>query len=458
LTGDDLQWRQSVEVLPPTAEESIELPLAAVRQWLSGQQTIDAFTDLEGEPAPEQSAEPGDLARSVVRCGPHGEIEVVGWDQIRAADRVIVPAAYGGCDRYGWNPARRHPAADIGDLCGGTGSRPVSIRLGPTLTAAVAAHDPQLAAALGGLVDQAEQDRQNEQLHPEAYCGQIRQMLLARPDIVELLGEGLDRDGDQIPPHLAVLRRLAQARKPAAEEHLALNCVVLTSDITSYSDDNQPQGSAVARGQLPLDDHQLAVQKRAEEFAANLRLPAELVRAVSLAARWHDEGKRDDRFQVMLHGGDHYAATAAAAQTPPRILAKSGMNPLDRALLRQAQQHSGYPAGMRHEALSAQIADVLLQNAPGIDRELVLHLIASHHGHARPLLPAVTDPAPRTSIQRNGEKIAVDTGQSINWLSPERFAALTSRYGRWGLARLEAVVRLADIWCSAREEAVHDNR
>ena len=57
----------------------------------------------------------------------------------------------------------------------------------------------------------------------------------------------------------------------------------------------------------------------------------------------------------MLHRGDRWQAAAA---TSP--LAKSGMDPADRAAFRRAQELSGYPAGMRHEALSARITALLL--------------------------------------------------------------------------------------------------
>lgn len=458
LTGDEETWRHALEVLPVSSEESIEVPLLAVRQWLSGQQVTARFADVEGEPSPDEppliAALPEQRARRrVVRYSSRERVEVIDADEIRPGDRLIIPSSYGGCDAFGWNPAHRHAVRDVGDLCGGNGKRRASVRLGPTLIAAIAVHDAELAGALEELIDIVERDRQAEQLNANAYCRHIEQTLRARPDLIELLGTNLKHHSDDVPPHLAVLRRLALAAKPKVNEHLASGTVVLTSDITTYGEDDSAQGSSTARTPIRLDDHQWAVHKRAEEFARNLRLPSALVHALGLAALWHDEGKRDERFQAMLHGGDRWAAAAAEAEDPPRILAKSGMNPLDRHLFRAAQQRAGYPTGMRHEALSAQIAEALLDTAPGVDRDLVVHLIAAHHGYNRSLLKPVTDPAPITSIQRNGQKIEVDSARSIDWSAPHRFTALTRTYGRWGLARLEAILRLADIWCSAREEA-----
>ena len=170
----------------------------------------------------------------------------------------------------------------------------------------------------------------------------------------------------------------------------------------------------------------------------------------------------------MLHRGDRWRA--AAATTP---LAKSGMNPADRAAFRRAQQLAGYPAGMRHEALSARITAMLLAHAERsadaasatgdgaapanemlaaitaeaceVDPDLVIHLVASHHGYGRPLLPPVADPAParhRSKSQGRQPRTACSTPQTIiDWEQPLHARhALCERYGRWGLALLEDIV------------------
>ncbi|MFI6504543.1 type I-U CRISPR-associated helicase/endonuclease Cas3 [Nonomuraea typhae] len=454
LSGDDEQWRASIELLPPFADESIELPLPAVVRWLTGQPSDVTFGDVEGAPATDDPLTPGRGNRRVVRYRHQQNIEVITATDIRGGDRLIVPTSYGGCDAYGWAPSDPRPVLDVGDLGAGSGDRRATVRLGPTLVAAVAAHDPDLAGHLQDLIKRVEEHRQDERLTSREYCAQIHHMLTARADIVAVLGEQLDRTGDDIPPHLAVLRLLALAKQPIADEHPTLKCVVLTSDIVSFGGDTNPQDPSLTRGQMTLRAHQQAVRHRAEEFARNLHLQPALVTAVGLAALWHDEGKRDPRFQTMLHGGDRSAAAASAAEQPPRVLAKSGMNPLDHDAAREALQRSQYPPGMRHEMLSAQIAHEVLDVPGDVDRDLVLHLIASHHGCNRPLLPPITDPDPVTTIHRDGENIDVDTGRTVDWEAPARFATLTCRYGRWGLARLETIVRLADIWCSAREEQI----
>jgi CRISPR-associated endonuclease/helicase Cas3 len=80
------------------------------------------------------------------------------------------------------------------------------------------------------------------------------------------------------------------------------------------------------------------------------------------------------------------------------------MDPSDSAAYRVARVRSRLPRGARHEAWSAQLARQLLAAASGlVDPDLVVHLVASHHGHGRPLLPPVVDPDPRRfSVSADG--------------------------------------------------------
>jgi CRISPR-associated endonuclease/helicase Cas3 len=84
--------------------------------------------------------------------------------------------------------------------------------------------------------------------------------------------------------------------------------------------------------------------------------------------------------------------------------------------------------------------------------------VASHHGHGRPFAPVCVDPSPPgVRGQLGGVRIEVDAGTRAAWPPahhldagvPQRFWGLVRRYGWWGLAYLEAVVRLADWYGSA---------
>ena len=182
-----------------------------------------------------------------------------------------------------------------------------------------------------------------------------------------------------------------------------------------------------------------------------------------LAAALHDWGKADERFQAMLRRTGRTDAWLFAGRSQP-ILAKSDGTPQTPSERRAARVRAGLPDGFRHEMLSVQLAECSgkLPN----DRkqaDLILHLIAAHHGYGRPFAPVVLDMdlpgVEMRDIQISPEeRAALTPSHRLDSGIPERFWALTRRFGWWGLAYLEALLRLADQQASADEDAgVYDN-
>ena len=216
-----------------------------------------------------------------------------------------------------------------------------------------------------------------------------------------------------------------------------------TSEDDSYS----------ATVRVPLEDHLHGVEEWARSFGTGVGLPDSLTDDLSLAARLHDVGKSDPRFQAMLNGGNPWAAQAAGI-----LLAKSDALPTGRGEVRRARRESGYPVAGRHELLSVR----LIESAPEIScsrpmtRNLVLHLVASHHGFCRPFAPVVADDEPvQVEHATLGHRMSAGSVTALERLDsgvPERFWRLVRRYGWWGLAWLEALMRLADHRCSEEEQ------
>ena len=188
--------------------------------------------------------------------------------------------------------------------------------------------------------------------------------------------------------------------------------------------------TANARGRdaYLLEPHLSEVGYCASSIVRRLELPNDLAQAVVLAASCHDLGKRRERWQRGL-GNDGY---------PKEVYAKSGPP------LRRCEFVKDY---YRHEFGSALdlIDTEHLRNAQFIKlspdmQELTLHLIASHHGRARPHFPAdeAFDP------ERDGKAAAALAAETLR-----RFARLQRKYGRWGLAYFESLVRAADYAASA---------
>jgi CRISPR-associated endonuclease/helicase Cas3 len=172
----------------------------------------------------------------------------------------------------------------------------------------------------------------------------------------------------------------------------------------------------------PLQPHLNEVQAAAETFVSNLPLDVDIHDAVILAAKYHDLGKDRERWQRGIGNTDY----------PAQKWAKSGKR-------RAATERSTY----RHEFGS--LLDVQAQpefaNLSGDAQDLALHLIASHHGRARPHFPIeeVFD-----------DNYPGDKASSLGLEIPRRYARLQRKYGRWGLAYLESLVRAADYVVSAK--------
>ena len=95
--------------------------------------------------------------------------------------------------------------------------------------------------------------------------------------------------------------------------------------------------------------------------------------------------------------------------------------------------------GYRHERGSAEKAKVSkeIENHP--ERELILHLISAHHGHCRPSFPQEA---------YDKERMTDRDANISNAEVTRQYAKLQRRFGRWGLAWLEALVKCAAVKAS----------
>ena len=439
LRAEDLEdserAREIVAALPPSSPEALEVPVWAARAWLAGRTTD--LADVEGASAPGDAREGGRSRGALRWCGPDDEeTGVISADQIRPGDTLVVPASYGGCDRFGWNPGSDAPVHDLAEVAHGLQrGRPV-VRLHPAFAAGWAdpEEDPRTPAERWEVV------RTELEALGDAGADELVANLLARGDLPARLRERLEelaglrprllRPYGEAPAQGCVL--MAQARARPADE------AVSESDVTSL-------GAPVP---VPLADHLAAVKEKAADFAERLGLDGHPRKAVVLAAAWHDLGKAEPRFQAFLRGGDRIVALAERMP-----LAKS-----DRPLQpRLAAARAGLPLGVRHEAWSVAAAEKLLvPERDGARRELVLWLIGTHHGHGRPFFPPVEDKAAAAfDIELDGVRaVGVPGDPGLHRLDSfwfELAERVQARFGPWQLAFLEAVLRLADH--RASEEA-----
>ncbi|MGW4463089.1 type I-G CRISPR-associated helicase/endonuclease Cas3g [Micromonospora sp. NPDC004704] len=484
------RWSAVVDFVQPVTEETIDIPVREVRRWLLEEGDAEPVADID-VPEPTEAAESGSAAQPmppmrqqaprsrderghprVLRYPRRGDGEVIIAQRIRGGDTIVVPVEYGGCDRFGWHPDSEAPVVDVADLA--DRRRGPILRVGPHLrklaaylTVPTPAADsdatpdpsgtatcaPNQRDALNHLLALATTDPEADK--PHGYADRLPAVADSLDDD-NPLGQALrsllrpdpsNKQPEQGKPRLTVTPT-RQLDPTTGKFWIPEFPVVLSANRRQANDDSETGSSSTAYPgrRIGLVLHQEAVAARAAQMAAHLGLSPRLSESVRVAALWHDEGKRDIRFQTMLRGGRR-----AAAELATEPLAKSGIDPTNLAEARRAREAAKYPSGMRHEALSARIAALHLAEHPeDVDPALVLHLIASHHGRSRGLLPPVVDREP-VKVVVPGLPV-LGTEETVEWQSPTQFDQLNTEYGRWGLALLETVVRLADIWCSARDE------
>ena len=213
--------------------------------------------------------------------------------------------------------------------------------------------------------------------------------------------------------------------------------------VTNATEKKSVEGSDIAQelvlaAPVFLDDHQNDVAERTRQIAENLGLAPEFSEALELAAKYHDEGKRDLRFQQML-GAD--AETGA--------LAKSGHRSVAEAYL--ARSRSALPRGWRHEQLSALMVAASPEKV-GEHRDLVLRIIGCSHGHGRFSFAHDADFLLKEGYLPGGtdyEALKEQATRLFNVGYWDNLMEQTSRtYGPYATAYLEAVERAADAQIS----------
>lgn len=258
---------------------------------------------------------------------------------------------------------------------------------------------------------------------------------IAGIDVAEMTTEGDDRerwlrvsseDGEQyerlvtgeiadsLPQDLRELERVA-LKEPVegAEEEGQWKYLVLMVPPKQSALEN-PE---TARTQQSLEDHTRRTVCIIRRIADALGLDETLTDALATAAECHDRGKDRPVWQRYACNPDPGTPRAKSRKyLHPRVL-----------------------GGYRHEFGSLLDATADEQSREHPHRDLILHLIAAHHGWARPHFePHAADSEATTQANHEAAVQAM-----------RRFGQLQKRYGRWGLAWLESLLRCADGLASA---------
>lgn len=264
----------------------------------------------------------------------------------------------------------------------------------PTLDDATVVLAPQAGGLNSGLLDGAAE-----------YDPTIPYDLGPKPD------ERLVHEAEEETKPPARMRLVRSIRRSRVEDDTAVWWHLYA--VSSRADDD---GSRTRRTELRLDTHLRRTERWALLLAQQLGIPADERDALARAGLAHDLGKRRRVWQRSIK----------RFIDPP--LAKGPMQPSELA-------------NYRHELGSLNDGDFTRLSDAG--KDLALHAIAAHHGRARPHFPVIESYDPEVR-----DDVVVALVREV----PLRFDRLQRRYGRWGLAWLESILRAADVLGSEEDE------
>lgn len=359
-------------------------------------------------------------------------VESVQARDLRPGNLILLPADRGLLDEFGWNPEATAPVFDV------------------SITAWGLPVDEEAIRRIGGVSLETPVDTVFGIL---SLRGLIRKVLGDVPDDEVVDEEERQEAARQF--HRALFETTPQGWEQTEWRDFlrALDPRVVSAPgevsrflLGTVGEQERPSDefdeTSLAPTATLLDSHGQAVATASRAIATKIGLSSEFADVIHDAGRWHDIGKADTRFQRWLEP----RAEAGNGRSSP-LLAKSRM---PRHLWNAARVAAGWPRGGRHEALSARLVrlwiDILEEGLDASRADLLIHLVISHHGSGRPLVPPVIDGTPE-KVASELHAVRVETAADlslVDWDQPARFRRLNERFGPWGLALLETILRRAD--------------
>ena len=441
-----------ISLVPPRSGETLAIPLWAAKKWLANDDTdLENVADVPGKDN-TGAVRFGGRRRLAFRWAGRNNprTEIIDGSALRPGDVLVVPAEYGGCDKFGWAPEQDQPVMDVAEQVALPEDDAEQAELPRGYAVRVARDGVRTDHQWRQLTEILAEDSTTEHQR-------INRLIDVFKSVKEedLRQESQEQEGSMRDISLGLEKIQKRALDLPITIHRYAKCLTAV-DGAIFVIEKGPTGvsgacgaateddllSYSARITVLLDNHSQHVEDWAKSFCKKLRLRADLTEDIALAAFLHDAGKADPRFQDMLCGGHTWN------QSDNFVIAKSGQ-PWARSMRRRSK----LPKGWRHESLSVCVAEAHPRFAKAHDPSLVLWLIGTHHGLGRPFFGFADDQNKRSLRPCLGietESISFGPGpESLtfdydgdDW--PRLFERLKEEYGRWKLALFEAILRLAD--------------
>ena len=457
---------ESLALCPPSSTETIPVPIGIFKRWLSGESTEDDSADVEGIEPDTITDRQGEI--TIIRWrGSRTEHEDIVSDpsRIRPGDVVVIPVIHAGeystLGDFRLDDTASPPILDVGDQAYRAARAKPILRLHAKLVDdwpdSIQSAKEVARDLLNGLEEKHETD-------PDEVADALRDLLT---ELVDSSAELPDRwrwlsetAGDLDQEYRG--SRLRSAYRILGTKSLVLvgrrRIPELAHEADSFNDEDDTDASGISHksgSPVKLRDHLHGVERFVRRHAAGCGLSNSQAEAVVRAGVLHDLGKADRRFQSLLRRGARWSSA--------ELLAKSAEMPKTRADYDRVRAAAGYPKGGRHELLSVRLAESAPALLPQTDdlRDLTLYLIAAHHGWCRPFAPVIIDDDELdVRFELSGHRMRWSGPTSLERIDSgvaDRYWRLVRSYGWWGLAWLEALVRLAD-WRQSEWEETHDGK
>ena len=442
-----LLWEWTKTTTPPEGEAPVEPYFSGISDpmysvslvWRAhipkaGQRLWPRALDHEAIDVPIQEVRETLKDKPLHRIAADGAtVEDVSQEDLRPSDQLLLPTDCGLLDEFGWNPKAIDPVLDVSLSVRGLPLDQVAIervcgtKLGDGL-------DNLIQIALGSNED-------DEDVDPTAQSSAVAE-ILAR---LRSVAAPSWWDAEEWAAYIASLRaQVFEPRMEVARLHVANPKPESRSGVLDEL--------SLSPAAVELVRHCTAVAARAKAVAERVGLPVKLCEVVEHAGCFHDIGKVDRRFQRWLDPEGSRGALVAKSGAPPHMWEAMRVS-------------AGWPRGGRHEDLSCRLVrelldeniELLAQDCDGrLHRDLLLHLVMSHHGNGRPLVLPVNDGTLDTvSFTAEGRTVRVPADlEIVDWEQPNRFRRLNDYFGPWGLALIEATLIRSDHAVSGGAEVI----